>query len=176
MKAILTVLILALLTSCNMKRYCSKRFPPDVIRKDSISYIEKIVLKDTLIYVPIPFEAKRDTNYVDSFGCASSTLETSFAKSTAVYRDGELIHDLIQKDSLVPALIKGGIMEKYTESFAGTLEKSVIIKNELTGWQNAQIYSAWILAIILLFSALWRKLPSALVSKVMLVFKKKKPP
>ena len=177
MKTILTVLILALLTSCNMKRYCNEKFPPQEKVKDSINFVEKIVYRDTTIYRLLPGEIRIDTLYIDTTdNSAKSELETSLARSSAFYKDGRLIHELRQKDSVLSFLIQNAIKEHSTVDYRDREVIKVEIRNELTGWQHSQIYAAWILAIILLVSALWRKLPSALVSKVMQVFKKKKPP
>lgn len=176
-RALLFSLILSpLLLSCSMQKYCSKRFPPEIIRKDSIRYIEKVVYRDTIVYVHVPGEKVVDSAQADSSGKALSVLETSFASSTAIFQDGKLRHTLTQKDSLVETLIKNGIRERYVESFDGSRETSVIVKNELNGWQHTQIYAAWILAGVLTVQLLWRRfLPSAF-TKLLKFFRSAHPP
>lgn len=170
------LVLLPFTLSCNMQKYCNKRFPPEVIRKDSVRFIDRVIVKDTLIYVLVPDEVKWDTVFVDSLGSASSTLETSFAKSKAFILNGKLIHELTQKDSLIASLIKGGIKVRYIESFEVSRETSVIVKNELTGWQTFQINLAWILAIILVLQALAKRFFPAVFSKLLGLFKSKHPP
>ena len=177
MKAILILLLVSFFASCNMQKYCSSRFPPTASTNDSISFIEKVVYRDTTIYLTMKGETVFDTVYIDTVSnTAQSYLSTDFSKSFAFWDGQRLIHELMQKDSSIALALSNAIKEHSTISYIEREVVKVEVRNELTGWQHSQIYAAWILAIILLVSALWRKLPSALVSKVMQVFKKKKPP
>lgn len=169
-------LLLPLLLSCSLQKYCSKRFPPEIIRKDSIRFVEKVVYRDTLLYMHIKGDTIYDTLVVDTTGSASSILETSFARSTATFNKGKLFHELSQKDSLMSTLVERGIKERYVESFEGSRETSVIVKNELTGWQHTQIYAAWILAGIMLVQLLWRKFLTGVFTKLLKYFKSAHPP
>lgn len=169
-------LLLPLLLSCSLQKFCSKRFPPEIIRKDSIRFIEKVVYRDTLLYMHIKGDTIYDTLVVDSTGYASSFLETSFARSTATFNKGKLFHELSQKDSLISTLVERGIKERYIESFEGSRETSVIVKNELTGWQHTQIYAAWILAGIMLIQFLWKKILASAISRLHKFFNKSRHP
>lgn len=169
-------LLLPLLLSCSLQKYCSKRFPPEIIQKDSIRFVEKVIYRDTLLYIHIKGDTIYDTLVVDTSGSASSILETSFARSTATFNKGKLFHELSQKDSLISTLVERGIKERYIESFEGSRETIVVVKNELTGWQHTQIYAAWILAGIMLVQLLWRKFLPGVFTKLLKYFKSAHPP
>jgi hypothetical protein len=68
MKNIIYFFILIFFSSCITQKACNNRFPPEVVRKDSI--IEKVVYKDTTIL--IPGERVTDTIKIecDEFGIA----------------------------------------------------------------------------------------------------------
>lgn len=177
MKRVLFLLLLnPLLLSCNMQKYCSNRFPPEVIKRDSIITVERIAYRDTTLYVVVPGDVVRDTAQSDTLGRASSTLATSFAISTAVFKDGKLFHELTQKDSLLALLIKSGIKERFIESYEGSTQTSIIVKNELTGWQSTQIYAAWILAGVILIQVLWKKLMPGAIGRLVGYFRKSRHP
>ncbi len=171
---LLSLILLA--SSCNMKNYCSKRFPVKAESKDSISFVEITKYRDTLIFVPVYFESKKDTVFVDSSNSAYSTLTTSLAWSYAYFSNNKLIHYLQQNDSLIEINLKNAIKENSTISYRDKEIVKVEIKNELTGWQHTQIYAAWILAVILLINALWKKFLSNIFTKITHLLRKKKPP
>ncbi len=178
MKNVFLVLItMLLLASCNMQKYCAEKYPPSEKVRDSISYVEKLIYRDTTIFLKIAGESKVDTLYIGSiFDSAVSELETSLAYSKAFFINGKLIHNLRQKDSIFSLLIQKAIKEHSTVEYKEREVIKVEVKNILTGWQHTQIYAAWILAIVLLVGSLWRKLPSALIKKATSLFKKSKPP
>ncbi len=164
-------------SGCNMKHYCSRRFPTDThSRKDSISFIEKTIYRDTIIFVHVPYESKTDTVLTDSLNSAYSTLTTSLAWSSAYFSNGRLIHFLQQNDSILAIKLKDAIKENSTS----VVKIKEIIKveeiNKLSSWQNFQIYSAWILAAVILISSLMKKIPSVLVNKLLTKFTRKRSP
>jgi hypothetical protein len=177
MKTVLIVLTILSLTSCNMQKYCAERFPSPERVRDSISYIEKVIYRDTTIYLTVAGESKVDTLYVESiFDSAVSQLETSLAYSKAFFFNGKLIHNLRQKDSVLSFLLEKAIKEHSTIEYKEREIIKVELKNVLTGWQYTQMYAAWILAVVILVGSLWRKLPTAILNKAVGVFKKPKPP
>ncbi len=177
MKRLLFVLLLiAVISGCSMKEYCAERFPAVAYVKDSVNVINTITYRDTLIFVPVPYESKTDTIFVDASNSAYSTLTTAFAWSYAYFADGKLIHFLQQKDSLIELNLKNAIKEHSTVEYR-EIEKQVLVEtNKMTAWQTFQMTAAWVLAVVILIGSLWKKLPTAIVGKLMAAFKKRKPP
>ena len=172
------LILMAILSGCNMKHYCSRRFPPATqTNTDSTSYIEKIVFRDTTILVLLPGLNTHDTIWLDTISnAAQSYLSLPYATSFAHFKDGKLLHQLHQKDSTIAILIHNAIKD---HTITTTQNKEIIkleFKNELTPWQHTQIYAAWILTTLIIISALWKSLLSGIFSKLLLLTKKRKPP
>lgn len=160
-----------------MKHYCSRKFPPHQSNIDSISYISKVVLRDTTIFIYIPSDSIFDTIFQDTLSESfKSVLSLSFSSSFAFWDGFKLIHNLTQKDTLIETLLKNAINEHSTITYKDQVIIKTVQTNSLTKWQNFQISAAWILLIILLLNLLWKKLLSGLFSNLMQIFKKKKPP
>ena len=109
---------------------------PIAEQRDSVSVViqERVIVKDSLIYVEVPAESESVT-LPDS---DTSRLETSIAESEAWVSAGQLNHTLRHKpDTRLPKLITIPIYlrNKETESLA----QQVIIREvekELTNWQS----------------------------------------
>lgn len=175
-KPFLLLLILLALTGCNMKKYCADRYPPIQAVRDSISYVEKIVFRDTTIFVRIPYEEKKDSVEVDTIsGFTYSTLTTSFAWSYASIVKGKLYHYLQQKDTLIEARIKDAIKQHSKVEYKEKFTEVQVPVNNLTQFQVVQIWAAWILLFILLVTLAFKKFVKP-VQWVLSFLRKKKPP
>lgn len=166
--AILTLLVLSLLTSCITSR--PERLEAKRQRKcelaayrwgcnngyDSVMIIRetRTVYSDTTIFVHIPGDTVMDTLFVfitedGLINSKPSMLETSFASSWAQVVDGKLYHDLVQNDTAIEARIKNGIRETTSTE---TWKQSTVVTmyvNRLTWWQKVEIIGFYILIAFL---------------------------
>lgn len=163
-----------LLTSCSMQKYCNERYPP-ALKKDSTKYVEKIIYRDTTVYVFIQGSKIRDTVYLDTVSnTARSFLSTDLAYSFAFWDGGRLIHELAQKDSTLAILLANAIQDNSKEVY---VDREFIVKeNYLTSWQNFQIAAAWVLLVFLIAKGFLDAIPSAFIKNLFAKLKKKKPP
>lgn len=176
MKYLVHIIFVLMLGSCSMKKYCSERFPPSTITRDSISYIENTIVRDTTIFVPIPFEQVKDSVDIDTVsGFTYSTLTTSFAWSYATIINGKLYHYLQQKDSLIAKLIAGAIRQHSRVEYKDRVKEKLVEVNKLTKFQIIQMGAAWILAAIFVLMLLWKRIFSY-AGWALKLLKKRKPP
>lgn len=101
--------------SCTTPEKCARKYPPQLITKDSIVYKERIVtIYDTIFIVGDTITAT-DTVYVDKFtGLINSNpvfTETEFAIASAQVINSKIFLDLIQKDTAIARLLKTNIKE-----------------------------------------------------------------
>jgi hypothetical protein len=133
-KAVIILASAILLASCGAYKHM-----PVESQKDSVSVIikEKVIYKDSLIYVEVPAESSSaiipDTD--------TSRLETSLAMSEAWVADGTLNHTLRHKpDMRIPKIIS---IPSYarTEQIASLSEKVVVkeVEKDLNGWQRLRM-------------------------------------
>ena len=109
---------------------------PIAEQKDSVSVIiqERVIVKDSLIYVEVPAEAESailpDTD--------TSRLETSLAQSEAWVSNGQLNHTLRHKEDVrLPKIVSIPVYLRSEET--KSLAQGVIIKEvekELNSWQS----------------------------------------
>jgi hypothetical protein len=160
MRKILFFLVLISFASCVTRKACERKFPPEVmiIRKDSIIRTTETIYRDTTIYTHIPGDSVSDTKPVlqkdGIISSDTSNLATAFAKSRAYVDNGKLIHELIQKDTLIQKKIDNAIRLTWVraERFFETSKTITIEVNRLTGWQHFQLWTLRILiGIIILF-------------------------
>jgi hypothetical protein len=89
MRNLLIILIVLLMTSCVTQKRCNSKFPPQVIRKDSIVYRdkEKIVRHDSIVYREVPKYYKKDSIvYRDKEGNITKdklTIKGKYSTATA---------------------------------------------------------------------------------------------
>lgn len=134
--------ILITLTSCGLFR----RIPDETYHRDSviISYKDSTVIRDSVVYVPIPKEVI--VNVVAPG--QSSYLFTSLAESTA-YTDslGFLHHDLKNRSTeKIPVIVSN--IEKYhtlksEASKSDSIVKTVLVEKKLNWWQKFRLKSFW---------------------------------
>lgn len=131
MRRISFILMVLALVGCGANRHL-----PIAEQKDSVSVViqERVIVKDSLIYVEVPAESQATTLP----NTDTSRLETSIAESEAWVSDGQLNHTLRHKpDMRLPKVITIPIYlrNKETES----LEQKVIVKEvekDFTHWQS----------------------------------------
>ena len=136
---IYTIAFGVMCSSCGRKMYVAST-------KDSLSveirhkYTERV--RDSLIYVPVPYEVEkivtRDT---------SSRLENSIAYSEASVSGGFLHHTLENKNVKLPANIQIKEVERVRDSIVYRDKKEVVVQevNRLTWWQQTKIKGFWVL-------------------------------
>ena len=125
------LMLLVALTSCSAPRIAMES------AQDSVSVVihEKVIYKDTTIYVPVPAEI--DKAVVE---CAdTSRLETSVAESEAWIADGKLRHTLKNKpDIRLPKILSMPIYLKSEMSehkVLRSITKEVEVEKKLNNWQ-----------------------------------------
>lgn len=151
--AVLMAVLMAF-CSCGMVRYV----PVETVRTDSVLTVvktETIYKKDT-VYIEIPRQtAERITT--DTV----SSLENDFAISDAwITSDGTLHHTLETKAQEIAKEIETPVERKDSISYRyryRTAVETVEVEQELTWWQQTQIYGFWTLAAIIIVWLLWKK-------------------
>jgi hypothetical protein len=153
MKYLILIIGFALLTGCNMKKYCAKRFPPvetsdTLIITDTITkpvYVEiklpadTITLSDT-IYLPDPQEPLN--RFID-------TLKNVYAEILCGWDEGRLIHELRMREAIISDTV---YVELPQETIYITVEK--IHEVEVTPWWLKWVLIAFSVALI---GALFRR-------------------
>lgn len=155
MKHILLILasfiLLSFCCGCKSRRFAEKSDTKDSVRVET-RYIE--TEKTDTCYIELPSQsAERVTRDTFSF------LFNDYATSVAfVDKEGNLHHDLKTKDVQVPVEVK--IKEIVKDSIVyrdrDKKEKEIVYVNELTGFQQWQIWSFWILLAIVVAYILYR--------------------
>ena len=149
-----TILILAVvLSSC-----AAQKNLPVAESRDSVSVVvhERIVYRDSLIYVEVPSESQ-SAKIADS---DTSRLETSLALSEAWIADGNLNHTLLHKpDVRLPKVISIPVYLRSQET--EKLAQRVIVQEvekQLNSWQSFRMtlgtlaliaVGVWLLFIII---------------------------
>ena len=139
MKIIKWILILILgffFASCVTLKRCNKKFPPEVIVKDSIVYKTNTVYKDTTIFIQLPpdtvFSVKdslvevyidKETGLINS---DTSVLANDFATAYAWVIDSKLKQMLVQNDSLMEFKLDSAV--RVTNDYWEKYHSEVILK------------------------------------------------
>ena len=144
MKIYFYIICALMLVSCG----AYKRLPI-AEQKDSVSVIiqERVIVKDSLIYVEVPAEAESailpDTD--------TSRLETSLAQSEAWVSNGQLNHTLRHKEDVkLPKIISIPVYLRSEET--KSLAQKVIIKEvekELNSWQSFRMSLGSLVIIVI---------------------------
>ena len=120
-------------TSCVTQRKCLKRFPPsvEVIKKDSIVYKEKVVIRDTTIFIKLPADTiKAEIEIPVTKILPPVTLETKYAKATASidFLKGKIRLILVQKDAEIQLHIDSAKIETtyWKEKYQNDRIKEVV--------------------------------------------------
>lgn len=173
MRTVALLLLLAVLfTSCSVEKKMSRKcaraqrhyelalYKYDCPKKPiDTAYVTetKIITRDTTIFVRVPGDTvKSETRVHDTLGLLNSKvshLETKYSFSNAWVEGGILKHELIQKDSDIPATIPGAVQhtttgEKVIVRVPYPVDKPV--PAELSWLQKMLIYTGigfWILVI-----------------------------
>lgn len=121
---------------------------PIAEQKDSVSVVikERVIVKDSLIYVEVPAEAESaiipDTD--------TSRLETSLAESEAWVLNGQLNHTLRHKEDVrLPKIVSIPVYLRKEE--VKNLSQKVIIKEvekNLTSWQSFRMTLGGLVIIV----------------------------
>ena len=121
---------------------------PIAEQKDSVSVVikERVIVKDSLIYVEVPAEAESAIiPYTDT-----SRLETSLAESEAWVSNGQLNHTLRHKEDVrLPKIVSIPVYLRSEE--AQSLSQKVIIKEvekDLTSWQSFRMTLGGLVIIV----------------------------
>ncbi len=93
-KALLILAVSILVVSCATQKRCTRKFPPEVMVKDSTWVETKIEYRDTVIYTPSDTVTLTDTLQCDSLGrvnMATQTVSSNQATVTVAIKNNELI-------------------------------------------------------------------------------------
>ena len=145
------LIFIVVLGSCATQKRCQKRFPPQIVTKDSIVF--KTVEIEVPVYIHIPGDTvtKVDTVYIDkTTGLITSNKlfsETEYAHAWAQVINSKLFMELIQKDTAIERLIRESIQVKEVYK-----TKTKIIKEPYVKWYHTA--SMWIaIPVVLLILA-----------------------
>lgn len=118
MRNILYFALFVLFAGCVTQKRCNYRFPPSVdsIRIETIK--DSIVLKDTVIYIPIPGERVIDSVEIpcpEVLGYIPKRVyaETSLAKASAWWQFPNIILELLQKDTTIIQRLDNALRDAY---------------------------------------------------------------
>lgn len=146
-------LVIILISGCATQKRCEQKFPPQIVRTDSVITKTQTIYRDTTIFVYLPGDTVYDTVHVilrDGIANSRASIhESDLAWSKAQVVDGVLIHELRMKDTALAVMIENAIRESATLTEKSTGETRIVKENYLTGWQWVQIYFARIAALLL---------------------------
>jgi hypothetical protein len=154
------VFVALLLSGCVTQKRCEQKFPPEISTVTETITKTVTVYRDTTIFVHMPGDTVRDTiEVVVDRGIANSKPsihETKFAWSKAQVINGLLLHQLIQKDSVLKFMLDNAIRESTTAIENKTTQTRILEKNYVTGWQWFQIWLGRILVVLIVFVVIFR--------------------
>lgn len=128
----------ALISAALILSGCAAQKVAQDYQRDSvrIETVERIIYKDSLIFVPVP-SGESSAVLPDS---DTSRLETSLAESEAFVKDGELHHTLRNKEAaILPVEIKLPqiIRQEHTNLIRDRkIIETVTVEKELSKWQR----------------------------------------
>lgn len=148
-KLAVVLFLVAILQSCGI----FKRIPDKINVRDStsIQYKDSTVIKDSIVYVPVPVENVVNVTMPNQ----TSYLTTSLAESTA-YTDslGFLHHNLKNRSNeKIPVIVFNKEFyhtAKATASKSETIIRTVQVEKKLNWWQRFRLKSFWWLLAVLL--------------------------
>lgn len=153
-------IVLFFLTSCG----ASQKMPVEFVADSTKVVIqEKVILKDTTIYVEVPVEVER----VVLPASDTSRLETSLAYSEAWLAEGQLHHNLRHKDHValpkvitIPSYIRN---ETTTSNLQKVIIKEVEVEKQLNWWQNITISLGTIVFIVIVICGIIKAVKAFIV-------------
>lgn len=147
----ITIAVIAL-ASCTTERKCARKYPPQIITKDSLVYIPRLVPFAVHDTVWLPADTVKVTDSVEIVnGIANSKKvisETEFALAWAQVKDSKLLLELIQKDTAITRLIKGSVQTTDKESYH---TETIIEKEFINHWYDK--IARWIAVFAIAFFA-----------------------
>lgn len=157
MKYILFIAAILIMASCVTEKKCNSKFPPKIIVKDSIVYKDRLVVRDTTLYVTLPKDTitNYDTIYVkDGQALILKPLELigAYSDAFAWISNNKLYGKLIEgKGDSLAFTLKGAIQERdvWKEKYQNKEVTRTIKENtKFAGFTIAFFWS--ILALIIL--------------------------
>lgn len=146
-----------LLASCTTERKCARKYPPQIVTKDSIiirDVIKKIIIRDT-------FLIKGDTvkladNVFITNGLVNSKqlfAKTAYANAKAQVVNSKLLLQLIQNDTAIARLLKENVIIQEKAVYK---TETIIKKEFIRHWYDpyAQAIAGFYIILTLLFIAL----------------------
>ena len=146
---ILIALILLVLSSCNMKRYCQDRYPPETITETET--VEKTIYRDSIVYIELESDTifQKDT-VIEVDGLFQSKrlyAETEYCEGWTQVVNGNLLHEIAQKEAKIEKLLQ--TKEKIITK---TVYKQVVkeVPADLSWWQQTMIRAGYVLLGLIL--------------------------
>jgi len=147
-------------TSCITQKKCNKRFPPQIITKDSIVYKTNTVYRDTILYVYLPADTVYDTTnvpvYIDTetglINSDTNEIGNRYATALAWVNNSTLKQLLIQNEQTINFSIDSAIRvtkQEYENYHSETIIKEV----QYTAWYDigSRILASLFLLVILIY-------------------------
>ena len=136
------------------ERNCARKFPQQIITKDSIIYkdvIKQIIIHDTLFIVGDTVHSTDTVYFLDGLIHSSPVFATvDFANAKAQVINSKLFLDLFQNDTAIARLLLENVIVKEKEVFK---TETIIKKVWLVHWYDKAarwIAGIFILAIVVL--------------------------
>lgn len=145
------IIISLFFLSCSLEKKCLKKYPlppPSVV----VETIEKIVYKDTTIYIYIPPDTVYHTDTIliknGKVNYPFQRLDVDYAYSTFQIQNNKLDFRLFQKDVAIAQTIEKALKE------SSRIEKEVIkepypVAAKITWWQQTMISLGYVLFIFI---------------------------
>ena len=138
---------LLLLAGCTTPERCARRYPPEIIRHDSIVYKERIITIFDTVHIKGDTVRSADTVYIDRLtGLINSnriTQATEFAQAWAHVTNSRLFLELVQKDTAIARMLQENIKE--VEVYRDRVE---VVKTYSVHWYD--IAARWMAGLFLL--------------------------
>ncbi len=154
-KIILLILILIISYGCVTQKRCNEKYPPQVIRMDSIIYKTNTIIKDSIIYVKVPIEVGTIESNVncDSLGAQMKKviIENKRLKMTIEVINGKLIAVSTCREDSLQAIIQRQTTIIDSLYVKDTLIKEPLIKFEMKWYEQLFFYIGVLASLIGLF-------------------------
>jgi len=145
--AVIIVLILMIgFGSCTTQKRCYKKYPPQIITKDSIIYKDRTITIYDTVFIKGDTISIYDTVVVDRLtGLINSdaiTADAEYAQAIAQVINSRLFLNLVQKDTAIARMLKENITE--VEVYRDRVE---IVEKFTTHWYD--IAARWVAGIFI---------------------------
>lgn len=131
------LLLLTVATACTTQQRCAKKFPPEIITKDSLVFkevIKTVVIHDT-VFIHADTVLKTDTVLIKNGLIYSRPVfaRVEFARAKAQVVNSRLLLNLFQNDSAITRRLQQNIKVVEKEVYK---TKTITVKQYVTKWYH----------------------------------------